>query len=52
MKPADEVLSYYQSVYLGEPVNADDFPRLLARAREAVSAATFGRADRAPDCFQ
>lgn len=40
---AYEVKSYYDGVYMGEPIADEDFPRLQARAEDALMAATFGR---------
>lgn len=45
----DEVLAFYEAEYLGEPVPPEDFPRLYARALDALRAATFGRLDSAPE---
>lgn len=40
---ADEVKSFYDGIYLGEPIPDEDFPRLQQRAEDALMAATFGR---------
>lgn len=34
---------YYTDAFKGEPVDSADFPRLLARARDAIDALLFGK---------
>lgn len=38
-----DVKPFYDGIYLGEPIPDEDFPRLQARAEDALMAATFGR---------
>lgn len=38
-----ELMAFYKDVYLGEPVEEADFPRLFARAQETLEALTLGR---------
>lgn len=38
-----ELIEFYTGVYLGEPVDETDFPRLFARAQETLQALTLGR---------
>lgn len=42
MEPT-ELMAFYKEVYLGEPVDEADFPRLFARAQETLEALTLGR---------
>ena len=42
MEPT-ELMTFYKEVYLGEPVDEADFPRLFARAQETLEALTLGR---------
>ena len=38
-----ELMAFYKDVFLGEPVDEADFPRLFARAQETLEALTLGR---------
>ena len=42
MEPT-ELMAFYKDVFLGEPVDEADFPRLFARAQETLEALTLGR---------
>lgn len=46
-----DLKSFYDSAYLGEPIEDEDFPRLQARAEDALMAATFGRLSGHPPGF-
>lgn len=38
-----DLRAFYDTEYIGETIEEEDFPRLQARAEDAVLAATFGR---------
>ena len=37
-----DLKTYYDTIYLGEPIPDEEFPRLQARAEDVLMAATFG----------